>query len=32
VREQLPAYNRVLMDVVNGDSTLSIRGEEAEQA
>ena len=29
---ELPAYGRVLMDVLNGDSTLSIRGDEAEQA
>jgi len=29
---ELPAYSRVLMDVLNGDSTLSIRGDEAEQA
>jgi glucose-6-phosphate 1-dehydrogenase len=28
----LPAYGRVLMDVLNGDSTLSIRGDEAEEA
>jgi glucose-6-phosphate 1-dehydrogenase len=28
----LPAYGRVLMDVLAGDSTLSIRGDEAEQA
>jgi glucose-6-phosphate 1-dehydrogenase len=28
----LPAYSRVLMDVLAGDSTLSIRGDEAEQA
>jgi glucose-6-phosphate 1-dehydrogenase len=28
----LPAYSRVLMDVLQGDSTLSIRGDEAEQA
>ena len=28
----LPAYSRVLMDVLRGDSTLSIRGDEAEQA
>jgi glucose-6-phosphate 1-dehydrogenase len=26
----LPAYSRVLMDVLNGDSALSIRGDEAE--
>jgi glucose-6-phosphate 1-dehydrogenase len=29
---ELPAYSRVLMDVLNGDSTLSIRGDEAEEA
>jgi glucose-6-phosphate 1-dehydrogenase len=29
---ELPAYSRVLMDVLAGDSTLSIRGDEAEQA
>jgi glucose-6-phosphate 1-dehydrogenase len=29
---ELPAYSRVLMDVLQGDSTLSIRGDEAEQA
>jgi glucose-6-phosphate 1-dehydrogenase len=29
---ELPAYSRVLMDVLNGDNTLSIRGDEAEQA
>jgi glucose-6-phosphate 1-dehydrogenase len=28
----LPAYSRVLMDVLEGDSTLSVRGDEAEQA
>jgi glucose-6-phosphate 1-dehydrogenase len=28
----LPTYSRVLMDVLSGDSTLSIRGDEAEQA
>jgi glucose-6-phosphate 1-dehydrogenase len=28
----LPAYSRVLMDVLNGDSRLSIRGDEAEEA
>ena len=28
----LPAYGRVLLDVLNGRSTLSIRGDEAEQA
>jgi glucose-6-phosphate 1-dehydrogenase len=28
----LPAYSRVLMDVLAGDSTLSIRGDEAEEA
>jgi glucose-6-phosphate 1-dehydrogenase len=29
---ELPAYSRVLMDVLGGDSTLSIRGDEAEEA
>ena len=29
---ELPAYSRVLMDVLNGDNTLSIRGDEAEEA
>jgi glucose-6-phosphate 1-dehydrogenase len=29
---ELPAYSRVLMDVLAGDSALSIRGDEAEQA
>jgi glucose-6-phosphate 1-dehydrogenase len=29
---ELPAYSRVLLDVLAGDSTLSIRGDEAEQA
>ena len=29
---ELPAYSRVLMDVLNGDGTLSIRGDEAEEA
>jgi HAMP domain-containing protein len=29
---ELPAYSRVLMDVLNGDNTLSIRGDDAEQA
>ncbi len=29
---ELPPYSRVLMDVLAGDSTLSIRGDEAEQA
>jgi glucose-6-phosphate 1-dehydrogenase len=28
----LPAYSRVLMEVLDGDSTLSIRGDEAEEA
>jgi glucose-6-phosphate 1-dehydrogenase len=28
----LPAYSRVLMDVLKGDSALSIRGDEAEEA
>lgn len=29
---ELPAYSRVLMDVLTGNSALSIRGDEAEQA
>jgi glucose-6-phosphate 1-dehydrogenase len=29
---ELPAYSRVLMDVLDGDSSLSIRGDEAEEA
>jgi glucose-6-phosphate 1-dehydrogenase len=29
---ELPAYSRVLMDVLKGDSTLSIRGDEAEES
>ena len=29
---QLPAYARILLDVLNGESTLSIRGDEAEEA
>jgi glucose-6-phosphate 1-dehydrogenase len=29
---ELPAYSRVLMDVLAGDSALSIRGDEAEEA
>jgi glucose-6-phosphate 1-dehydrogenase len=29
---ELPAYSRVLMDVLDGNSTLSIRGDEAEEA
>jgi glucose-6-phosphate 1-dehydrogenase len=29
---ELPAYSRVLMDVLSGDSALSIRGDEAEEA
>jgi glucose-6-phosphate 1-dehydrogenase len=29
---ELPAYSRVLLNILNGDSTLSIRGDEAEQA
>ncbi len=29
---ELPAYSRVLMDVLTGDSALSIRGDEAEEA
>jgi glucose-6-phosphate 1-dehydrogenase len=28
----LPAYSSVLMDVLDGDATLSIRGDEAEEA
>jgi glucose-6-phosphate 1-dehydrogenase len=31
-RDGLPAYSRVLLDVLNGGSTLSVRGDEAEQA
>jgi glucose-6-phosphate 1-dehydrogenase len=29
---ELPAYARILLDVLSGDATLSIRGDEAEQA
>jgi glucose-6-phosphate 1-dehydrogenase len=29
---ELPAYARILLDVLGGDATLSIRGDEAEQA
>jgi glucose-6-phosphate 1-dehydrogenase len=29
---ELPEYSRVLLDILEGDSTLSIRGDEAEQA
>lgn len=29
---EAPAYSRVLMDILNGNSTLSVRGDEAEQA
>jgi glucose-6-phosphate 1-dehydrogenase len=29
---ELPAYARVLLDVLSGDSTLSVRGDEAEEA
>jgi glucose-6-phosphate 1-dehydrogenase len=29
---ELPAYARILLDVLNGESTLSIRGDEAEEA
>jgi glucose-6-phosphate 1-dehydrogenase len=29
---ELPAYSRVLMDVLDGEGTLSIRGDEAEEA
>ena len=29
---ELPAYGRLLLDVLNGDATLSIRGDEAEEA
>ena len=31
-KPELPAYSRVLMDVLTGDSTLSIRGDEAEES
>jgi glucose-6-phosphate 1-dehydrogenase len=30
--QELPAYARLLLDIVEGDPTLSIRGDEAEQA
>jgi glucose-6-phosphate 1-dehydrogenase len=30
--DEVPAYGRVLLDVLNGGSTLSVRGDEAEQA
>ena len=30
--DEIPAYGRVLLDVLNGGSTLSVRGDEAEQA
>jgi glucose-6-phosphate 1-dehydrogenase len=29
---ELPAYGRILLDVLRGDATMSIRGDEAEQA
>jgi glucose-6-phosphate 1-dehydrogenase len=29
---ELPAYGRLLLDVLNGNAALSIRGDEAEQA
>jgi glucose-6-phosphate 1-dehydrogenase len=29
---ELPEYSRVLLDILSGDSALSIRGDEAEQA
>ncbi len=29
---ELPAYSRVLLNILNGDGTLSVRGDEAEQA
>jgi glucose-6-phosphate 1-dehydrogenase len=29
---ELPAYGRILLDVLRGDATLSIRGDEAEEA
>jgi glucose-6-phosphate 1-dehydrogenase len=29
---ELPAYGRLLLDVLNGDAALSIRGDEAEEA
>jgi glucose-6-phosphate 1-dehydrogenase len=31
-KSNLPAYSRVLMDVLNGESTLSVRGDEAEES
>ena len=30
--DEVPTYGRVLLDVLNGGSTLSVRGDEAEQA
>ncbi len=30
--QELPAYSRLLLDVLDGDATLSIRGDEAEEA
>jgi glucose-6-phosphate 1-dehydrogenase len=30
--QDLPAYSRLLLDVCEGDATLSIRGDEAEEA
>jgi glucose-6-phosphate 1-dehydrogenase len=29
---ELPAYSRILLDVLSGEATLSIRGDEAEEA
>jgi glucose-6-phosphate 1-dehydrogenase len=29
---ELPAYGRLLLNVLNGDTTLSIRGDEAEES
>jgi glucose-6-phosphate 1-dehydrogenase len=29
---ELPAYGRILLDVLRGEATLSIRGDEAEEA
>ena len=29
---ELPAYARILLDVLGGDATLSIRGDEAEES
>jgi glucose-6-phosphate 1-dehydrogenase len=29
---ELPAYGRILLDVMRGDATLSIRADEAEEA